>query len=299
MIKHLCCAALAASLHLSTPASAQGREVFSFGDSLSDTGNDAAVIGSVLGAQPDLRLYYRGMFSNGPVWVDLLGRSQARFPALLNAEISAHTYGVNLAHGGAESGAKRGSVANVVSYRRQVKAFRRLVRSRQVKIDQHDVFTVWIGANDYVASEPAMPVEVVHTIEEGVRDLIGLGAQTIIVANLPNLGLTPSSLTAGQDVAEARTRATREHNRYLAEAVDRLSSTTSARVILLDAESLFDLVIRKPELFGFTVVDRSCLSEGLIGDRCPEDWLFYDSLHPTYRAHAILSNMASELLEAD
>src|SRR5262245_13726292 len=53
-------------------------KVFVFGDSLSDTGNAFLATGKTIPQSPP---YYQGRFSNGPVWVEMLGYSAKPFLA--------------------------------------------------------------------------------------------------------------------------------------------------------------------------------------------------------------------------
>ena len=86
--------ALAIGLAAAGAASAQdyGR-IITFGDSLSDNGNLYAATG---GAQPLSPPYFQGRFSNGPVWVELLGFTQARVGGSVTGSI-------NYAYGGART----------------------------------------------------------------------------------------------------------------------------------------------------------------------------------------------------
>src|SRR4051812_32049883 len=55
---------------LMTSVSASAMPIVAFGDSLSDTGNDIIFTAGII---PPPAFYFKGRFSNGPVWLDQLG----------------------------------------------------------------------------------------------------------------------------------------------------------------------------------------------------------------------------------
>ena len=85
-----------AVLAVTLPAARAGTidALYSFGDSLSDTGNVYLATGGTLPGTP----YFPGRFSNGPIWIDYLARSLGLpiTPSLAG--------GTNFAYGGADTG---------------------------------------------------------------------------------------------------------------------------------------------------------------------------------------------------
>ena len=93
----------------------------------------------------------------------------------------------------------------------------------------------------------------------------------------------------------------REHNQGLREAVDQLNQNLpGANVSLFDVGGLFEDAIANPEQFGLTNVTDSSISFilGTIADN-PEQYLFWDILHPTTTTHQIIASDVYEQLLID
>ena len=137
----LAASALALGLATAGTASAQdyGR-IVTFGDSLSDNGNLYAAI-----ANPTSPPYFQGRFSNGPVWVELLGWTQARVGGSL-------TGSYNSAYGGSRTDNTvpfpTGMRAQITNYLGAGGAF-----------DSDDLVTIWGGANNIFQGLPTAAVQ--------------------------------------------------------------------------------------------------------------------------------------------
>src|SRR5580704_13702843 len=77
--------------------------IYSFGDSLSDVGNDSTLSGGLLPGAP----YVNGQFSNGPVWVQDLATALGLSP-LTPSLLS----GTDYAYGAAETGSTSFNTSN-------------------------------------------------------------------------------------------------------------------------------------------------------------------------------------------
>jgi len=164
-----------------------------FGDSLSDNGNLYAVLG-----QPTSPPYYQGRFSNGPVFTELLGFNAGRYTA--GAPV---TGSVNYAFGGARTD----NAALPPGMRNQLLAY----TGGGGTFGSNDLVSILGGANNlfqrlaaYGALTPAQQAATnpqgfvqptalaaaadIHFI---VNSVAGAGAGTILVGNLPRLGITP------------------------------------------------------------------------------------------------------------
>lgn len=270
--------------------------IYTFGDSLSDSGNLEGVL-------PDDTLsdYYRGVFSNGPVWTDIISRHQALYPGLEELQVTESTNGINLAHAGARSGRRFVNSPANYSFLAQVSAFEELIDDQTVQLQTGDIFTVWVGANDYLidSGRPSDPEIVVANIDEGLWRLIDLGAETIVVGNLPDLSLTPLAKNSGVEEQEVYRELSVEHNGRLDFVIAQIKLLTDVKVIFFDVETILDEIVADPSRFGFSNVDEACLDTGKILDACPDDQLFYDGVHPTYAAHAFFAELVLEALEEE
>ena len=153
-----------------------------FGDSLSDPGNLYQLTGGLYPPSPP---YANGRFSNGPLWIEYL---QQDFGLPDSAVL-------NLAYGGATSG--RQNVAELLfggdfpGLLDEIGAF--ATNPFLSTFDARDLFVVWAGANDYLFGFSTDPDAVVGNIIAAVQTLISpaVGAKTVIVPNLPDLGKLP------------------------------------------------------------------------------------------------------------
>lgn len=294
----LCCVALSAALIGPARAGPEDFErVISFGDSLSDNGNVSALtFGFVPG--PD---YFFGRFSNGPTFVELLAgpvdvttglSSQQRFWA----GGSPVTGDVNLALGGAR--ADGGVFPAPVDT--QILAY--LLAGGQ--FGQNDLVTMLAGANDIfqaglspVAAENAAIAQAAN-----VDTVAAAGAGTILVANLPNLGATP--LFNGNAItAQLGLVATNTFNAQLDAGVEQAAADhPQTNIVQMDLQTALEIIIADPAAFGFTnVTDRCYVGNGFVGTTCanPDEFLFWDDVHPTAAGHQLLAQYATALLSTD
>lgn len=248
-------------------------ELYVFGDSLSDTG---AVFRATGGQYPSSPPYFQGRYSNGRVWVEYLAEQ-------LSAN-RAH----NFAYGGATTG---GSSTNLVpGLLSQVQSF----TQSHAKVSSEDLYILWAGANDYLQgiTNPALPVA---NMTKAVESLVRIGATKILIANLPDLGQLPA--TRNNPNSSYLSSLTQAHNSGLRRSLKVLKQQSpELQLMTMDANALYQDAIATPTKFGFTQVTRACLS-GSSSCGNPDQFLFWDSIHPTTAAHRILANAAVAVLE--
>jgi phospholipase/lecithinase/hemolysin len=281
------------------------RDLFVFGDSLSDTGN---IFRLTLENVPESPPYFRGRFSNGPVWVEGLADRLA-----LEVEPSLQG-GTNFAFGGAETGLEdndlfeRNIGALIPSLRAQVHTFllSDFIGDPLAGFDNADpeaLYIVWGGPNDLrqaviqMTTEPATEAQTaVDDLVEAIRNLAEAGARSFLVPNLPNLGLTPESRALGPEAMALATEISVLFNNALAKALEALEAEFDITIFRLDTFTLLEEVVADPAAFGFTNVTEPCLAgdpfEGGTPCMSPDVFLFWDEIHPTAAAHAILANFA-------
>lgn len=249
-------------------------QLFVFGDSLSDIGTVFKATG---GHYPPNPPYYRGRYSNGPVWVEHLASKLA----LSNSQI------INAACGGATTGS--GSINGIPGMLAQVGTYTKSASQTKPKA----LYVLWAGANDYLnGANSAIPVE---NISKAIASLVNAGAKTLLIANLPDLGNLPA--TRNSPYAAALSAATASHNLALAKALDRLRQQfgSEVRLIEFDAHTLYQDAIAHPAKFGFTNVTGSCISQS---SACNDSdrFLFWDGIHPTVATHRILADRAFDAI---
>lgn len=245
-----------------------------FGDSLSDNGN--LFRASVLPAPP----YWQGRSSNGPVAVENLAQS-------LNAGL------IDLAWSGATTGIGNhldgGNPVSIGTFGLPGMQLEYLGSKGSVPTGANTLFVVWGGADDLLSPAPqdGSPAAVLQRsigdIDSIVKGLLHDGAQHILVPGMPDLGLTPYfSSTIG---AAAGTSLTEYFNFFL--QVDLAQYGSAIRYF--DTSGFLHRVVANPGAYGFTNVTDMCY-DGVTVCAHPDQYLFWDDLHPTARGHAILGD---------
>ena len=250
-------------------------EIYVFGDSLSDIGTVFRATG---GTYPPTKNYFQGRYSNGRVWVEYLAEmlhipeSQAK----------------NFACGGATTTSASNSL--VPGLLTQVQSFTKPDK----QTNPNALYVLWAGANDYLqgAGSANIPVE---NVTRAISSLVGVGAKKILVANLPDLGQLPASRYSGN--AASLSALTQAHNQGLRRKLKLLSQQhEDLQIATLDANALYRKAITNPAAFGFTNVTSACIT-GANACGNPNQFLFWDDIHPTTAAHRILGETAFAAIE--
>jgi hypothetical protein len=141
---------------------------------------------------------------------------------------------------------------------------------------------------------------VAEQLAAAIKDLADAGAVYFLVPNLPNLGRTPESLALGPAEITRATEASQVFNDTLAATLDTLESENRLVIFRLDTFTHLEDIITNPAAFGFTNVTDACLDGDPFtsGSVCvdPAAHLFWDHIHPTQAAHALLATFAAQAL---
>lgn len=292
------------------PALAQTRAFtnqYSFGDSLSDSGNIYAAT-SALGAPNPPAPYYQGRFSNGPVFTELLGNNMA----LVATTPTSVRSSLNFAFGGANAA---GTSVLPPSLGVQVGLF----QQRQIIPSRTDLFTVLAGPNDAIpvlgaATTPGNPaaldaagVTVAQAVATNVQALIGLGAKNIVVLGMPNLGATPRALSAGGAGGPGALFGLRISNAFNNELRGRLQAITAnpaasdVTLVYTDLQGVLDRIAGDYQALGYNNASSYYLAPTAAGGGSgdPNGYVFWDDIHPTAKTHALLAAIVTEQLNPE
>ncbi len=297
-------AILAASLACaSAPASAY-TTLFAFGDSLSDAGNIFIADGKTAPVSP----YFEGHFSNGPTWVEDLSQTLGLGP--LTPSLAG---GNDFAFGGAQTGptAIEGG-ANLIDLPGQVAAYAALHPAPVAGA----LYTLDIGGNDirhalgaFAAGTISLSVvnAVVAQAEtntvNAIDDLYALGAHSLLFYELPNLGLGP--LVEGTPLQGLASALALSFDQTVLSGLMPLEAG-GLQVFDLKTYALLGEIKADPAAFGFTNVDDPCwtgnFSDASSGTLCSptlagqDQYLFWDSVHPTAAGHLLTADFAFDTL---
>ncbi len=275
-----------------------------FGDSLSDNGNLFKISG-----QPPAP--YNQRFSNGLVWAEYFAGSLATSGA--NSLVGGQPLpsgNLDFAFGGARTDGLPVSATNPPGIQTQINGFAALGGT----FKPTDIATVWGGANDIfqglplAASNPATATTVLggiattagNNIGAEVKQLISLGAKTIIVNNLPNFSALPQF--AGGPAAQLAGFGSSTFNASLATNLGAVAAANpGVNIITVDTAKAFSAIVSNPGAFGLTNTTQACITVMACvtgGAAVQNQYFFWDSVHPTDAVYRVISYVVYNYLTA-
>lgn len=270
-------------------------KMYVFGDSLSDSGN-------IYNSSPQQfpTYYFNGRFSNRLNWVDYLAQDLGLTPTTFITQQGTPlpfpqipTQSVNFAFGGATTGLDNTITQIAPGLQQQVGAYLGVLQATNQTADPNALYILWAGANDYLPTQatwftpPTTANQTINNISFALNSLLNAGAKQIAVANLPSLGQLP--LTFGTQDETRLNNLAQAHNLALGQTINSLSQSYNARIVSLDFASLFADAVNNPGDYNFTNVNQGCL---LVQCQNPDQFLFWDFIHPTTKGHQLLAKEA-------
>jgi len=273
-------------------------DLYVLGDSLSDQGNFFAITSSL--GNPALLtppLEYTdgntsGRFTNGKNYIDYLA------PRLGLSSTSSLLGGNNYAYGGARTDdhPQLGFAASLLG---QYATY----NSTHAAADPNALYIVWAGANnlkDILLPPSGTPLtsaqisqeffDTVGDVGQVISSLAGIGAQNILVPNLPDLGIVPLA-TGGAGPNAAATFLASSYNSLLDSVLDNFSAINLMR---FDSFSFVDDVYYNPAKYGLSdvtgVAYNKFVEAGGSTVANPDEYLSWDGFHPTSVAHSLLAD---------
>ncbi|WP_372843895.1 autotransporter domain-containing protein [Psychrobacter sp.] len=274
-----------------------------FGDSLTDGGYFSPITQGKLGIKES------GQFTTNPdnVWATSFAEHLGT-TSVANTLGSPQT-GNNYAIGGARAGVDIvntdfGVNVPVASVSTQVTGY-----LANKKVDPNGMYVVWGGANDLLAAA-TNPANAINTISSAAGSQVGAikalkdnGANYILVPNIPDIGLTPTAITAGAGFQSSGTMLANLYNQTMYSG----AVATGANIIPLDTFSLLQQVAANPKAYGFTNMTQKacntsssllCGSNNLVAPDANESYFFADGIHPSGRAHQMIADYANAVVTA-
>ncbi|MEQ9358496.1 SGNH/GDSL hydrolase family protein [Coleofasciculus chthonoplastes] len=222
------------------------------------------------------------------------------------------TNSVNFAFGAAQTGTQGvGEFGELIpGMLTQVEWFKDDLAVAGQQADEEALYIIWGGPNDYQLVPDPDPMETVGNLAAGIQTLYDLGARNFLVPNLPDLGKTPRALSMGDHISMSLTTLSQIHNTLLNRSLGDLSQLNNINIVEFDTFSMLNKTIANPEVKGFTNVTNSCIEplkdDGKLDgtqafEVCdnPDEYLFWDGIHPTTVAHEQLADEALLALESE
>ena len=280
--------------------------MYVFGDSLSDTGNISLVTTGLIPVSPP---YEDRSFTNGSVWAQDVAQAIG-LPAL-NPNLAG---GTDFAYGGAETGQTPAHTANASDLPSQYQQFLGQVRSPQAGA----LYAIWIGSNDVLdianntslstAQQQADVTAAVNNEVSVINELVAHGARSLLVLDVPDLGKTPYEMARGAAAVQAGSSLAALYNSELANDMLSLAASGAVKINLVDTFAVLDHVIANPAGYGFQDVTDPVWNGNLTDSSsgtlaatgaAQNNYLFFDPLHPTAQAHALLASGIATLLTSN
>jgi phospholipase/lecithinase/hemolysin len=167
------------------------------------------------------------------------------------------------------------------------------------------LYVIEMGGNDLrdalvAASMGGDPGEVIEaalaSIAHHITMLYMSGARDFLVWTAPDIGLTPAISSIGASGPAGML--TFLFNANLDGVLAQLAGLPGIHFTRLDVYAKLHAVAGDPQLFGLRNVTTACITPSAPPFACkaPEVFLFWDGIHPTRAAHAILAQEAAHAL---
>lgn len=306
MTKRLLAASCAAWLAASTVGLAADR-VLVFGDSLADPGNIPRLTGLPFPPPP----YVDNHFSNGPTFAEQL-LPELGLPAATST---------NFAVGGARTG-----TGNINNADAPFSTFGIVLPGIQSQVDRFlnaggrlrsgDLVILQGGANDAFAAAAtagslppaAVPGLVQATgrstgtnLARHVLRLHAAGGEDFVIANLPDLGSTPSFTAQGASGIALGNGLTLASNIAIRQSAVQLQQQTGANILVFDVNGVLRDALANPGRYGLANTTTPCIASAacLAADTATQNrFLFFDGVHPTTGFHGKVATLLAETIQA-
>jgi len=280
---------------LPVSASQSFSNLFIFGDSMSDTGNLASVVGNFPPA------YYNNRVSNGPVSVEILGERLG-----LSTDASLHLIsqnaGTNYAVASATAGGNEAFDLNT-----QVNAFLAAYGS---SAPEDALYVVFIGGNDVRSardikdrgSVKAALKNSTDNIKQNINRLIASGARFFVVMNSIDMGRIPEALLSGSELnnsalSKKTTKITRIFNRLLKRNIRDIENELNIEIAEFNNFKFLRRVIYRADSFSFSNTREPCFFYSTLtfhpdcdfGENAGE-FLFFDEKHTSAKANVLIGD---------
>lgn len=273
--------------------------LYVFGDSLADSGNNAAFFDAYLGGVrtpvplpgpiiPEAPYSSSDRYSNGPVWVEYLaanlGLSAA--PSLLG--------GTNYAFGGARTGPASGFPYSMLD---QVNMFLgdhgNVASTTALYViegggnDARDVFMAALGGGN-----PNVLIEAyAANIATMLVQLSLAGADQFLLWNVPDIGKIPAIAALGSGASGVASGLVAAMNDALQLALANLAPEVTDGLHLFDVYGAVNDLGGDPLAYGFNDIGHACgMDAACIAN--PDGYFFWDGIHPTTAGHQIMAQLA-------
>lgn len=293
-------------------------KVVSFGDSLTDNGNLYRHTQIYHNVNPNMQVipkqpYFEGRFCNGPVWVEYLVK-------LLKLNTEDKQQFSDQAYGGSWVEPYEVSKHIFPPYlEKQVDAY--LENAGDDHNFENHLFTLWHGANDILIdrdNDEAATTSIIQLMRGQIERLIALGGKHFVLINMPDLGIVPINIQIRPDHAAGQTEISQRYNQKLVMMVNEVREEYGVDIVIVDVFTALHTIVEERNYHGrvFKKVNMPCYKgrAGLVhvNDsktkgpnssfiehvcRKPDEYVFWDWIHPSTRINELIAEDAFEQLK--
>jgi phospholipase/lecithinase/hemolysin len=242
-------------------------------------------------------------FSNGETFVEVFARAiglgLSVGPAADDRIPGASNYAV--------AGARATSYPCRLNLPWQVEQFKADFRG---KVPRNALYVFEIGGNDVRDALLLLPDQTaagaalaaaLEALGKTAQELQVLGARSFLFLNVPDLAALPAVRQIDAQlpgVAAGATALTQGYNAGLDALVAALDGLPSVDAKVIDAYTLFKHIVEQPHAYGFSNAEQTCITPRQLPYECrrPDDYVFWDGIHPTRSVHAIFAIEALRVL---
>ncbi len=251
-------------------------------------------------------------FTNGATWIEQLAQARG-LAADAGAAFQSGSPGArNYAVGGARATDYPGRVnlaqqiqafMNDVGYTPSENALYVIeignndVRDAVVKF--FEVFADTLDPNEASAAANVAINNALNGIATNIHNLYSLGARKFLILNAARIDRVPAVTAMGPGVINVAANLTNGFNHGLDQHVlAPVAGLPGIQIAQLKVANHMAAIFQSPGSFGLINVTEPCLTPNTPPFRCeePDNYFFWDGIHPTRAVHTILAQRAAELL---
>ena len=153
-----------------------------------------------------------------------------------------------------------------------------------------------LEASQTGGSPEAVIVAAITNYAANMVTLASLGATDFLVINAPNLGVAPAVTELGPEASAGAAQLSFLFNLGLYGALDSIQSAfPQVNISRMDSFTLISAIVASPGDFGLVNGEDACVTPYVTAGaicKSPEDYVFWDGVHPTRAVHELLADVA-------
>ena len=298
--------------------------VYVFGDSTVDPGNDLKVFDALArfpfvslpnGAPTADKGYFEGRFSNGYNFADLISNkylglaTEPTFPYGISKDILGVSFNFGSRPSGHDLSFAYGGATVLGGNDPAPKLHVQTQIYQDFDVDPNALYVISIGANDVLSLVPtggtpvtgadadARLTAIASELTQEVQGLLARGVRHIVVADIPDVGVTPAYNGAADEATRRSllSQYVQTVDARLQQDLAAISLPAGATVLDYSFQGYTDAAVANPAAHDFSNLTQALTSvQPSSPDPTGAGFLFFDKLHPTAQAHA---QIAAQILD--